>query len=469
MNLAELPVPPHSLDAEMAVLGSMLLSSRAADKLLSRLAEKDFYAPGHREIFRAMVSVSNNFRSLDLLTLQEELVARNVFDKIGGLDYLVQIAESVPSAANAEYYAEIVMDRAMLRDLETAGHEILKSVHDPRQDAQEKVQEAERSVFEVSRRRLGQDFKLVSAMAVEFFKEVDKVLETGEPLHGLPSGLADLDDLLTGFYPGNLVILAARPAVGKTSLALWFAYHAARTTNQNVAIFSLEMSSLELVRRFVTMLGKVNSNVLKKSRLPDEDYQGLVDGCEKLYNLKLFIDDSSDISTFEMAGKCRRLKAEEGGLSLVVVDYLQLMRANSRAETRTQQISEIARGLKNMAKELDCPVVALSQLSRGIELRNPPIPQLSDLRESGSIEADADVVMMLYRARSDDSGDFRFDDEHPRVVPVDCFIRKNRNGPADVVTLAFEPSYTLFSNAADDLKRGIKDRLQPRGGVTSNQ
>src|SRR5438552_5562681 len=208
--VAELPIPPHSLDAEMAVIGSVLLSQRAADKLLARLAENDFYSPVHREIFRAMVSVSRNFRNVDLLTLQEELVARDSFERIGGLEYLVQIADSVPSAANADYYADIVMDRAMLRDLESAGHDILKSVHDPRLDVEEKVQGAEKSVFEVSRRRLGKDFVPVSTLAVEFFKEVDRVLETGEPLHGLSSGLADLDNLLTGFYTGNLIIVASR-------------------------------------------------------------------------------------------------------------------------------------------------------------------------------------------------------------------------------------------------------------------
>lgn len=464
MDVAELTIAPHSLDAEMAVLGAILLSQRAADKLLNRLADNDFYSPVHREIFRAMTDIHRNFRTVDVLTLQEELVARETFDRVGGLAYLVQVADSVPSAANADYYADIVLDRAMLRDLEYAGTEIIKSVHDPKFDVEQKIQRAERAVFDVSRRRLGKDFILASKLAVEFFKDVDRVLETGEPLHGLPSGLTDIDDLLTGFYPGNLVILAARPAVGKTSLALWFAYNAARLTSQNVAIFSLEMSSLELVRRFVSMLGKVNSNVLKKSKLPDEDYQGLVDGCEKMYNLNLFIDDSSDISTFEMLGKCRRLKADQGGLSLVIVDYLQLMRATHINETRTQQISEIARGLKNMAKDLEVPVIALSQLSRGIELRDPPIPLLSDLRESGSIEADADVVMMLYRPKEDGS-DSRRDEEYSHVVPIDVFVRKNRNGPVDIVTLAFEPNYTLFSNAADDLKRGLKERLQGKAAA----
>jgi replicative DNA helicase len=465
VELLEKHTPPHSMDAEMAVLGSMLLSNAVAERLLTTLREADFYGPTHREILRAMHSLSRSYRSIDVLTVQEELVARGSFERIGGLNTLVQIAESVPSPENGDFYADIVIDRAMLRELEDAGHEIVKQVHDPAKDVEAKIQQAEKAVYNVAKRRISREFTPASRLAVEFFKEVDRVLESGEPMHGLPTGLADVDDLLTGFYPGNLIIVAARPSVGKTSLALWFAYHAARHSTQNVAVFSLEMSGMEIVRRYVTMLGKVNSNVLKRSHLPNEDYQGLVDGCEKLYNLNLYIDDSSDISSFEMLNKCRRLKAEEGGLSLVVVDYLQLMKGSGREETRTQQISGIARGLKMMAKELDVPVVALSQLSRGIELRDPPIPQLSDLRESGSIEADADVVLMLYKAKMDDT-ESQVADEFSRVMPVDIFVRKNRNGPVGVVTLAFEPSYTLFSNAAEDIKRGFKDRLAGKAGAS---
>jgi replicative DNA helicase len=338
----------------------------------------------------------------------------------------------------------------MLRDLERAGDKIKKEVHDPEKNVLDKIQAAEKWVFDVSKRRTGRDFQLASDVAGQFFKEVDALLEDGHPMQGLPTGLTDLDERLTGLYKGNLIIVAARPAVGKSSLALWFAYHAAQTTNLPVAVFSLEMSDVELIRRFVTMLGKVDSNVLKRSNLSDEDYQGLVEGCEKLFPLKIYIDDSPDVSTFEVLGKCRRLMAEHGGLSMIVVDYLQLMRPSKSNEGRTQQISEIARGLKMLAKELDVPVVALSQLSRNIEQREPPIPQLSDLRESGSIEADADVVLMLYKWQPDDPSEL----ENLPVVPIDVFIRKNRNGPVGVETLAFEPHFTLYSNAADDMKAG---------------
>lgn len=453
MIARELPVPPHNLEAEMAALGSILLSRIAADKLLNKLDPSDFYSPVHREIFVSMRSIAQMYRPLDFVTLRDELVSRDILDKIGGLDYLLQIAESVPSAENADHYASIVLDRAMLRDLERAADRIKKDVHDPEATVEDKIRLAEQHVYGATGRRSGRDFKLASDVAGKFFNEVDELLENGQPLQGLSTGLTDLDDRLTGFYKGNLIILAARPAVGKSSLALWFAYHAAQTTSEAVAVFNLEMSDVEMIRRLVTMLGKVDSNTLKRSNLSDEDYRGLVDGCEKIHPLKLFIDDSPDVSPFEVLAKCRRLKAEHG-LALVVVDYLQLMRATTK-EGRTQQISEIARGLKLVAKELDVPVVALSQLSRSIEQREVPIPQLSDLRESGSIEADADVVLMLYRWQPEDPRA----QEDALVIPIDVFVRKNRNGPVGVETLAFEPMFTLFSNAAPDLKEGLAQRL----------
>lgn len=464
MAYEPLHIPPHNLEAERAVLGAILISKRAADKLLATLQEEDFYSPVHKHLFRAMYAVAMNGRTVDGLTLKEELESRGILDKVGGLEYLVELSEAVPVAANAEYYADIVIDRAMLRSLEGAAQDIIKSVHDPSSDVEKKIFDAERAVFEATRRRLGKDFEPVSRLAVEFFREVDRVLEAGEPLHGLGTGLRDLDDLLTGFYPGTLNILAARPGVGKTSLALWYAFHAAKESGQNVAVFSLEMSNLELTRRMVTMLGKVNSNVLKRSgSLRDDQYQSLVDACEQMYPLRLWIDDSSDISVFEMLGKCRRLSAEEGGLGLVIVDYLQLVRSSRIAENRTQQISEIARNLKILAKELNVPVIALSQLSRGIENRVPPIPQLSDLRESGSIEADADTVLMLYRPVPGKGEEAFLHNEDRKVFPIGLFVRKNRNGPIGRICLAFEPEYTLFSDPADDLKRELDDHLRSKG------
>ncbi len=445
-------LPPHNLEAEAAALGAMLISRDAADRLIHFLQEKDFYSPVHVEIFKTMRSVVNQHHPLDVLTVKSELVAKEKLDAIGGIAYLMQLAESVPSAANAENYAQLVVDYAILRGLHMAGHDIVKIVHSPDKEVQKKIDDAERSVYEVSKRRLGQEFEPIENLAEQFFAEVDRVLETGQPLHGMTTGFTDLDRILTGFYPGNLIILAARPAVGKTSLATAFALSAARKAKGAVAVFSMEMSNIEIVRRMICTDARVDSNVLKRSHIAEDDYQRLADATSRLFSLKMFIDDSSDISPFEMKAKCRRLQAQHEGLSLVVVDYLQLMRAQNDRENRTQQISQIARSLKNLAKELDVPVVALSQLSRSVEHRDNKRPLLSDLRESGSIEADADVVMLMFREdyyHRDEADDQPKPTPDPnRAVPVEIHIAKNRNGPTDVVKLAFQPSFTRFSDPA---------------------
>ncbi len=443
-------LPPHDEQAEAAALGSMMMSEEAAGQLLVRLTESDFYSPIHREIFRAMLGVANSMRQVDAVTVKAELEARNALDKIGGAQYLMQLGEAVPTASNAEYYAQIVIDLATLRGLQNAGQEIVKIVHDPEKDVRVKVDLSEKAVFDVAQRRIGNDFVGINELANQVFTEIDRVLETGEALHGLSTGFHELDETLTGFYPGNLVILAARPAVGKTSLALSFAVNAARKNAGTVAIFSMEMSAIELTRRLVCTHGRVDSNVLKRNRIPEDEYQNLVQGVERLFNLNIYIDDTSDLSPFDMRAKCRRLKARNGNLALVVVDYLQLMRAPNPRENRAQQISEIARSLKNFAKELDVPILALSQLSRLVESRPDKRPIMSDLRESGSIEADADVVMLLFRedyyARGDSEEGVRVPLDTRKPVDVEVNVAKNRNGPSRMVHLAFVPAHTLFTN-----------------------
>lgn len=426
----------------------MLVSREASDKLLERLQEPDFYNPVHQEIYRAIAFVNKSSRVPDLVTVAEELRSRGKLDALGGPQVLVQLATSRHSAANAEYYADIIVEMSSLRGLQAAAHEIERLVHDPHKTVETKVDEAEQRVFEVAQRRLGKDFVPIEQLAHEFFEEVDRHLVMGEPMSGSPTGFTDLDRQLTGLYPGNLVILAARPAVGKSSLAHSIALNTARRTGKGVAIFSLEMSDIEVVRRLVCMEAWVDSNVLKRSKLANEDYQKLADACDRLYKLQLFIDDSGDVRPIDLRGKCRRLQHTTGGLSLIVIDYLQLMRVDGYKENRVQQISEIARSLKNLAKELDVPILALSQLSRNVESRSDKRPLLSDLRESGSIEADADVVLLLYRedyyqrGADDEPRDTRPD----RAVPVEVIIGKNRNGPVGTVELAFQPAYTRFSN-----------------------
>jgi replicative DNA helicase len=446
--LPEDPVLLHSMDAEMTSLGSMFFGERAADKVFALLEEEDFYYPAHRDIYRAMRQLQFESKPIDPITLRNELVRRGKLEEIGGDAYLIRIQEFVPSPANAEFYAEIVRDYATLRGLENAGYDITTVVRDTEKSVAEKISMAEAAVFEVGGRRMGKDFLQMRELAHDVMIDIDNVIETGDETLGIPSGFFDLDAMTTGFYGGDMVIVAARPSMGKTSLVLAFALHVAqKIRDKSVAVFSLEMSGKQLARRLVSMLAKVSSHEMKKPHLTQQQLSRLADACDHLYSLPIYIDESSDISGFEMLGKCRRLKKEQG-LSMVVVDYLQLMRGNRKTENRVQEVSDIARSLKAMAKELDVPVIALSQLSRGVENRDNKLPQLSDLRESGSIEAEADMVMMIYREQ------YYKDREHPeeantdpeRNEEADIIIAKHRNGPTGTVKLGFQPSYALFNN-----------------------
>jgi replicative DNA helicase len=448
-------VPLYSYEAEMSTLGSMLLSERAAEEVVTILMDDDFYRPSHRLIFRAMKQLVHLHKPIDLVTLRDELRARGNLVDVGGEDYLIQIAEFVPSPANSGYYAGIVLEKSTLRRMEQASHQIRGVVHDP--DAgtvDEKVDKAEQLIFEVGRKQLGKYFQTVKSLAKEFFVDVDRMVETGKPMSGQKIGFIDLDRMTTGHYPGDFVVIGARPAMGKTSLVLDFAINVAkeiaRAESQRgaVAIFSLEMSSIQLVRRMASMLSGVSSGVLKQDKpVTNIQYEKLADACELLYSLPIFIDDGSDITPLEMRGKCRRLKAEHG-LSMVIVDYLQLMRSSRRTDNRVQEISEIARSLKSMAKELEIPVFALSQLSRAVENRDDKRPQLSDIRESGSIEAEADLVMLLYRdsyykAKEEHRPEVEESDE---VQEAEIIIAKHRNGPVGKVLLGFQPSYARYRN-----------------------
>lgn len=431
---------------EMSTLGSMMLDERAAEEVLSILDTDDFYRPAHRDVFRAIRQLVNSGKPPNLEFVIQELKDREVLSEIGGEDYLIQIAEYVPSPSSATFYAREVQNKSTLRRLEQAGRDIVGVVHDADQgDADDKVDKAEQLVFEVGRRRMGTYFKHVSSLAKEFFVDVDHIIETGEPLVGITSGFSDLDKMTTGFYGGDMIIVGARPSMGKTSLMLDFALAAAKEDKGAVAIFSLEMSGMQLVRRMVSMVSGVNSHVLKNPNLGMDTYKKLADACDHLYSLPVHIDDASDVTPLEMRGKCRRLKAESG-LSLVVIDYLQLMRGSKRTENRTQEISDIARSIKAMAKELQVPVIALSQLNRGVEGREDKRPVLSDIRESGSIEAEADIVMLLYRdAYYKAKGENKDNDYNPEnVEEAEIIIAKHRNGPTGKVILGFQPAFARY-------------------------
>ncbi|HVL38915.1 MAG TPA: replicative DNA helicase, partial [Fimbriimonadaceae bacterium] len=339
------------------------------------------------------------------------------------------------------------LDKAALRRLEEAGREIVDVVHEPSGDANDKIDTAERLIFEVGRKRLGKDFQHVKTLAKQFFVDVDNIIETGQPLLGTPTKFYDLDAKLTGLYGGDLLIVAARPSMGKTSFVLNIALEVAKQNVGNVAIFSLEMGGEQLVRRMASMESGVSSYVLRRTNLSHDDYQKLADACDTFYNLPIYIDDSSDVSAMEMRGKCRRLQ-QDGGLALVVVDYLQLMRGSKKTENRVQEISEIARSLKALAKELNVPVIALSQLNRGVENRDNKRPQLADIRESGSIEAEADVVMMIYREQyyKDRENPAEADHNPDRTEKAEIILAKHRNGETGVVILGFQPSFARFRN-----------------------
>jgi replicative DNA helicase len=440
-------MPLYSTDAEMSTLGSMLLSKRAAEEVSAVLEAADFYLPPHQFIFEAIFSLLENDAAIDVLTVSEVLKDRNQLDKVGGLDYLVSLAESVPTASNVLFYADIVRDKSMLRRLQDVGREIAGLAPQPERTAEEKVDEAERRIFEIRKNRLGKDFEHIKSLAYEFFTDIDRIIETKEPNLGVPTGFYDLDEITMGFQPGDLVIVAARPAMGKTSLVLNFAVHVAHQQIGNVAIFSLEMSSEQLVRRLVSMESGVTGQEMRQPNITKDQYQALANACDSLSELPLYIDDQTDITSMAMKGKCRRLR-ENGGLSLVVVDYLQLMRSMRQHDNRVQEVGEIARSLKGLARELKVPVVALSQLSRQVEARVDKRPLLSDLRESGSIEAEADMVMMLYReayykATEDEDGEPAPPLE---IEEAEVIIAKHRNGPTGKVVLGFQPRYTRFVN-----------------------
>ena len=433
----------------------MLLSKRMAEQISSTLQTEQFYRPAHQLIFNAMRQLVSMNRPIDFLTLKDELTARGQLTECGGEDYILQLAEFVPSAANGEYYAEIVADRSQLRNLDSAGREIITIAHDPDGgDAKDRVDRAEQIVFDVGRKDTGNYFQPIESLAKEFFIDVDKFLTTGIPMSGRKVGFYDLDEVTTGFKEGDFVIIGARPAMGKTSLVLDFALNVARDLYRkqekgSVAVFSLEMGADQLTRRMVSMLSGVSTRILQKEgELSMDKYERLADACDELYQLPIYIDETSDISALDLRQKCRRLQADKG-LSIIIVDYLQLMRGSSRRpENRVQEISEIARTLKTTARLLKVPVIALSQLSRAVENREDKRPQLSDIRESGSIEAEADIVMMLYR-----DSYYKAKEENRREVEnfedvetAEVIIAKHRNGPTGVVKLGFQPAFARYRN-----------------------
>jgi len=442
---------PWSHEAEQAVLGAMMLDQDAALKAAEILDDSMFYREGHRLLFRSMMSLTERGDVIDPVTLRDELSRRGDLDRAGGMEYIAALIDVVPTAANVDYHARIVRDKAVLRRLVDAATSIIQNVYEGHDPAAEVLDSAEHRVFQVVQFRKAEDFVRIKELVWPSMERIEKI-QTGElALSGVPTGFRDLDEMTGGFQNSDLVIIAARPSMGKTALALNIAQHAAITHQIGVAIFSLEMSKDQLVQRLLCSEGMVDVHRLRRGRLQDADYPLLAGAAGRLSASPIWIDDSAALTPLTMRSKARRLKAEHD-VRLVVVDYLQLMQGPGDIENRQQEISYISRSLKSLAKELDVPVVALSQLSRAPEQRGGEHrrPQLSDLRESGAIEQDADLVCFLYReemyVRANPEGK-KLDDQGNDIEKVaEVILGKQRNGPTGTIKLVFEKKWTRFGD-----------------------
>ncbi|MDM8206027.1 replicative DNA helicase [Ligilactobacillus salivarius] len=445
-------LPPQNIEAEQAVLGAIFLNTDALADAMEYVEADDFYRRAHQILFQAMVDLNNDGEAIDVLTVQNYLTTNNQLDDVGGVAYIAELAISVPTAANAGYYAKIVEEKSMLRRLISTATNIITQANNGDDDVPSLLDSAERQIMDVSERRNRSGFREIKDVLNETLSDIDRLSQQSEDITGLPTGYREFDKMTAGLQPDNLIILAARPAVGKTAFALNIAQNVATSTDTSVAIFSLEMSAESLVNRMLCAEGSINANHLRTGQLDEGEWQNLIVAMGALSNTSIFIDDTPGIKMAEIRAKCRRLAKEKGNLGLVVIDYLQLIEGSNK-ESRQQEVSEISRQLKKLAKELSVPILALSQLSRGVEQRQDKRPVLSDIRESGSIEQDADIVAFLYRddyyergeSKSEEDGDDQ-DSLNQDVGEVELIIEKNRAGARGTVKLLFIKSYNKFSN-----------------------
>jgi replicative DNA helicase len=440
-------VPPQNIEAEESVLGAMLVSESTLTRVIDevKLHREDFYLDKHKAIFEAIHDLYAASQPVDELSVSETLTQRNKSEAAGGRHYVSELAAKVPAAANAKHYAEIVQQNSLLRRLLTAGQEIQGWVNDRDGEPRELSERAEKLLFEVAHKEQASDFKLLGDILHDEVDRLEK-LSTGEiELTGTPSGFRDVDAITGGFQPGNLIIVAARPAMGKSALVANIAENVAVKGKKAVAFFSLEMSEVELAQRFIACRARISGDKLRKGQVSKRDWPKVLRACNELEEAPLWFDDSSDLGILDLRAKARRLHAQEqerGGLGVIILDYIQLMRSDDHRANRVEQVGQISRGLKILARELEVPVVAISQLSRAPEQRTPPKPQLSDLRESGQIEQDADVVAFLYREDY-----YRDPDEEPDGL-ADLIIAKHRNGPIGTRKLVFLDRYPKFADQA---------------------
>ncbi|GAA1864442.1 replicative DNA helicase [Myceligenerans crystallogenes] len=428
--------PPQDIQAEMSVLGGMLLSKDAIADVIEQIRGVDFYRPAHEMVYDAIIDLYGRGEPADSITVSAELNKRGTLAKVGGAPYLHDLIAGVPTAANAGYYARIVRERAILRRLVEAGTRIVQMGYSADGEVDTVVDNAQAEVYAVTERRASEDYLPLSEIIGPTFDEIDAAQGRGEGMVGVPTGYSDFDRLTNGLHPGQMIVVAARPAVGKSVLGINVAGHAAIHHNKAAVIFSLEMSRNEITMRLLASEARVPLTRMRSGKMDDGDWQKLAATMGKISDAPLFIDDSPNMSLMEIRAKCRRLK-QRHNLSLVVIDYLQLMSSGKRVESRQQEVSEFSRALKLLAKELEVPVIAISQLNRGPEQRGDKKPQMSDLRESGSIEQDADVVILLHREDA-------YEKESPRAGEADLIVAKHRNGPTDVITVAFQGHYQRF-------------------------
>ncbi|MFA7412262.1 MAG: replicative DNA helicase [Tissierellaceae bacterium] len=431
-------IPPHSLEAEQSVLGSMILNKEAINSALEIIRPDDFYKEANREIFEAIIVLFNKNEPVDLITLSEELKRRGTLENTGGVTYLANLSSGVATTANVRYYCKIVEEKSILRRLIISCDEVMLKSYEDSEEVNAIIEGAEKSIFDITQGRHREGFFPLNEVLLKSFSQIEERAANQGALTGVTTGFVDLDHKLSGLQKSDLVLLAARPSMGKTALALNIATNAALKGNARVAMFSLEMSKEQLVQRMISATAHVDLQKIISGRLSEDEWVQVISSMGPLSKAEIFIDDTAGISLMEMKAKSRRLKIEKG-LDLILIDYLQLMQMEGRTENRQQEISAISRGLKALAKEMECPVVALSQLSRAPELRADHRPILSDLRESGAIEQDADVVLFLYR------DDYYNEDSEKKNIG-ELIIAKHRNGPTGNLDLVFKKEFTKFVN-----------------------
>ena len=429
---------PHNLEAERCVLGAILIHNDAFNVAAELVDADDFFREAHRRVFDKMVDLNERQQAIDFVTLKDELSRSGDLDEVGGPAYISSLADGVPRSTNVEHYARIVKEKATLRNLIYSASKIAASAYSAEDDADTVLDRAEHEIFSIAEDQIHTGFVPLSELVQDGFSTIEKLQKHKSVVTGVPTGFADIDEMTSGLQPQDLVIIAARPSMGKTAFALNIAHHVGTKTDRNVGIFSLEMSKEQLFLRLLTSEAQIDNTRFRTGMLSDADYSKLSEAMGRLSDAKIFIDDSPGLGVLEMRAKSRRLKAERG-LDLIIVDYLQLMQGRGRFENRNQELASISRALKNLAKEIDVPVVALSQLSRAPESRSDHRPQLSDLRESGALEQDADVVMFIFR-------EDMYEETPANQNTAEIIVGKQRNGPTGLVKLAFLKQQTRFES-----------------------